>query len=63
MKKIILLTLIVVFSLCAYTVAYANETEQYPTMLISESPEGFYDVGTEHYAYESAKNLYDKGYI
>lgn len=63
MKKIILLTLIVVFALCTFTVAFANETDEYATMLISEAPEGFYDLGTGHYAYESAKNLYDKGYI
>ena len=63
MKKIILLTLIVVFSLCTFVVASAEETDENAAMLISEAPEGFYDLGAEHYAFESAKSLYDKGYI
>ena len=63
MKRLISIILILIFAMCTCTVAFASETDEYETMLISESPEGFYDIGEEHYAYDAAKNLYSKDYI
>ena len=57
MKRLISIILILIFAMCTCTVAFASETDEYETMLISESPEGFYDIGEEHYAYDAAKNL------
>lgn len=63
MKRLISIIFILIFAMCTCTVAFASEADEYETMLISESPEGFYDIGEEHYAYDAAKNLYSKGYI